>query len=102
MGTFNLQHESLKAFSPLFPASNFTRSVSHHLYHIENNPQLRTILCMAPSVNLTSHRHFLAYDEALEMFGVKFIKQNVTRIPTDKKELKLQIRATQLEKERTN
>jgi len=76
--------------------------VSYHLYHIENDPQLRAILCMVPSINLTSHGHFLAYDEALEMFGVKFVKQNMTRIPADKEELKLRIRATQLEKERTD
>jgi len=57
---------------------------------------------MAPSVNLTRPGHFFAYDEALETFGVKFVKQNVTRIPEDDDELKLRIRATQLEKERTD
>jgi hypothetical protein len=37
----------------------------------------------------------------LETYGIKFVKQNVTRIPVDRKELKLKIKATQLEKERT-
>jgi hypothetical protein len=59
------------------------------------------MLNIVPSVNLTSPGHFFAYDEALETFGVKFVKQNVTRIPADKEELKLKIKATQLEKERT-
>ncbi|GBC00037.1 hypothetical protein RclHR1_37170001, partial [Rhizophagus clarus] len=98
-------HESLKAFSPLFPISgksNYARSVTHHLYCIENDSKLRAMLCVAPSVNLTSPGHFFAYDEALETFGVKFVKQNVTRIPTDSEELKLKIKATQLEKERTD
>ncbi|PKY62807.1 hypothetical protein RhiirA4_529111, partial [Rhizophagus irregularis] len=103
-GIFNLQHESLKAFSPLFPVagkSNYARSITYHIYCIENDPLLRKMLHIAPSVNLTSPGHFFAYDEALETFGVKFVKQNVTRIPTDGEELKLKIKATQLEKERT-
>ncbi|PKK60157.1 hypothetical protein RhiirC2_793741 [Rhizophagus irregularis] len=69
--------------------SNHAKSVSHHFYHIENDPQLRAILYMVPSVKLASHGHFIAYDEALELFGVEFVKQNVTRIPTDKEKLKL-------------
>ncbi|GES82378.1 hypothetical protein GLOIN_2v1764231 [Rhizophagus clarus] len=43
------------------------------------------------------HAHWFV----LEMFSVKFVKQNVIRIPTDKEELKLKIKVTQLEKERT-
>ncbi|GET66811.1 hypothetical protein GLOIN_2v1768552 [Rhizophagus irregularis DAOM 181602=DAOM 197198] len=103
-GIFDLQHESLKAFSPLFPIagkSNYARSVTYHIHCIENNPLLRKMLRTAPSINLTSPGHFFAYDEALETFGVKFVKQNVTRIPADGEELKLRIKATQLEKERT-
>ncbi|UZO04720.1 uncharacterized protein OCT59_025091 [Rhizophagus irregularis] len=60
------------------------------------------MLRTAPPVNLTNPGHFFAYDEALETFGVKFVKQNITRISTDKEELKLRIRATQLEKDRTD
>ncbi|UZO10244.1 uncharacterized protein OCT59_001840 [Rhizophagus irregularis] len=103
-GIFDLQHESLKAFSPLFPIagkSNYARSVTYHIHCIENNPLLRKMLRTAPSINLTSPGHFFAYDEALEIFGVKFVKQNVTRIPADGEELKLRIKATQLEKEQT-
>ncbi|PKC05955.1 hypothetical protein RhiirA5_378214 [Rhizophagus irregularis] len=76
-GIFDLQHESLKAFSPLFPIagkSNYARSVTHHIYCIENNSRLRAMLRVAPSVNLTNPGHFFAYDEALETFGVKFVK----------------------------
>ncbi|RIA84599.1 hypothetical protein C1645_832024 [Glomus cerebriforme] len=43
VGIFDLQHESLKAFSPLFPVagkSNYTRSVTYHIYCIENDPQI--------------------------------------------------------------
>uniref|UniRef100_U9V7M7 Uncharacterized protein n=1 Tax=Rhizophagus irregularis (strain DAOM 181602 / DAOM 197198 / MUCL 43194) TaxID=747089 RepID=U9V7M7_RHIID len=104
-GIFDLQHESLKAFSPLFSIagkSNYARSVTHHIYCIENNSRLHAMLRVAPSINLTNPGHFFAYDEALETFGVKFVKQNVTRIPTDSEELKLKIKATQLEKERTD
>ena len=75
--------------------------MTHHIHCIENNSQLRKMLRIAPSVNLTSIGRYFAYDEALETFGVKFVKQNVTRIPADGEELKLKIKATQLEKERT-
>uniref|UniRef100_U9T453 Uncharacterized protein n=1 Tax=Rhizophagus irregularis (strain DAOM 181602 / DAOM 197198 / MUCL 43194) TaxID=747089 RepID=U9T453_RHIID len=101
-GIFDLQHESLKAFSPLFPIagkSNYARSITHHIYCIENDSKLRAMLRIAPSINLISSGHFFAYDEALKTFGIKFVKQNVTRIPTDSEELKLKIKATQLEKE---
>ncbi|PKY26951.1 hypothetical protein RhiirB3_477345 [Rhizophagus irregularis] len=104
-GIFDLQHESLKAFSPLFPIagkSNYARSVTHHIYCIENNSRLRAILRVVPSINLTNPGHFFAYDEVLKTFIVKFVKQNVIRIPTDSEELKLKIKATQLEKERTD
>ncbi|GBC00391.1 hypothetical protein RclHR1_03840013 [Rhizophagus clarus] len=46
--------------------------------------------------------HYLAFDEALETFGVKFIKQNVTRNIINKESLKHQIKAVQSEKERMN
>ncbi|CAB5180532.1 unnamed protein product [Rhizophagus irregularis] len=61
----------LKAFSPLFPVagkSNYARSITYHIYCIENDPLLRKMLHIAPSVNLTSPGHFFAYDEALEIF----------------------------------
>ncbi|RGB30387.1 hypothetical protein C1646_765410 [Rhizophagus diaphanus] len=60
------------------------------------------MLCIASSINLTSPGHFFTYDKALETFGIKFVKQNVTRIPTDLEELKLKIKAIQLEKEQTD
>ncbi|GBC10017.1 hypothetical protein RclHR1_09280008 [Rhizophagus clarus] len=50
-GVFELQHESLKAFSPLFSVAGksiYARSVAYHLYCIENNPRLRAMLRTAP------------------------------------------------------
>ncbi|GES98477.1 hypothetical protein GLOIN_2v1768552 [Rhizophagus clarus] len=64
-GVFELQHESLKAFSPLFSVAGksiYARSVAYHLYCIENNPRLRAMLRTAPFVNLTDPGHFFAYD----------------------------------------
>ncbi|CAB4484803.1 unnamed protein product [Rhizophagus irregularis] len=38
------------------------------IFRRENDPLLRKMLHIAPSVNLTSPGHFFAYDEALEIF----------------------------------
>ena len=45
------------------------------------------MLRIAPSVNLASPEHFLAYDEVLETFGIKFVNQNIARIPENEEEL---------------
>ncbi|RHZ50930.1 hypothetical protein Glove_487g10 [Diversispora epigaea] len=73
-GNNKLQIQCLSAFSPLFPIA----------------------------VNLTQNGHYFAFDEALETFGVKFIKQNITGNVVDEKNLKRQIKAAQSEKERMN
>ena len=43
------------------------------------------------SVNLTSSGHFFAFDEALERFSVKFVKQNIGGNCMNIDNLKLQI-----------
>ena len=65
-------------------------------------PYILTLLKYAGSVNLTRDEHYFAFDEALETFGVKFIKQNITGNVISEENLKLQIKAAQSEKERMN
>ncbi|RHZ88408.1 hypothetical protein Glove_23g145 [Diversispora epigaea] len=100
-----LQIQCLSAFSPLFPIAdkiNYTRSTIHFLAIIAKNPKIQTLLKYASSVNLTQNGHYFAFDEALETFGVKFIKQNITGNVVDEKNLKRQIKAAQSEKEQMN
>ena len=104
-GNSELQIQCLSAFSPLFPIAgkvNYTRSTIHFLAIIAKNPKIQTLLEYASSVNLTQNGHYFAFDEALETFGVKFIKQNITGNVVDEKNLKRQIKAAQSEKERMN
>jgi hypothetical protein len=51
-------------------------------------------------VNLTRDRHFYAYDEMLETFGIKYIKENIIENIYDNENLKRQIKASQTERER--
>ena len=103
MGNFEVQHEHLKAFAPLFPITGKSRyavSVPRFLMTVETNPTLKAKLQIVGSVNLTADEYFFAYDEALECFGVKFVKQNMTGRPTDLDNLKLVIKAAQNERDR--
>ena len=70
------------------------------LHEIDSDPYLETILHYVASVNITRANHFFAFDEALETFGVKFIKQSLTSHKIDLETLKLQIKAAQFESER--
>ncbi|GBB83785.1 hypothetical protein RclHR1_10450008 [Rhizophagus clarus] len=63
-------------------------------------PKLRILLEFVSSVNLTHDGHFYAFDETLEIFGVKYIKKNVTGNIYNIKNLKKQIKAAQIERER--
>ncbi|RHZ90049.1 hypothetical protein Glove_8g125 [Diversispora epigaea] len=104
-GNNELQIQCLSAFSPLFPIAgkiNYTRSTIHFLAIIDKNPKIQTLLKYASSVNLTQNGHYFAFDEALETFGVKFIKQNITGNVVNEKNLKRQIKAAQSEKEQMN
>ncbi|PKY33084.1 hypothetical protein RhiirB3_451730 [Rhizophagus irregularis] len=80
IGNYELQHDSLTAFAPLFPAAgknNYTTSVAHFL-----------------------KGHYSGFDEALEMYGVGYVKKNIIGNVINQENLNLQIRATQEEKER--
>ena len=103
MGNFEVQHECLRAFAPLFPVcgkNRYAESVTHFLMTVETNPELKAKLQAVGSTNLTASEHFFAFDEALETFGVKFIKQNMTGCSTDLENLKLVIKAAQNERDR--
>jgi hypothetical protein len=54
------------------------------------------------SVNLTNHGHYLGYDEALERFGVKFVKQTIVGDPMNEENLRNNIRSAQTIHERLN
>ena len=72
---------NLAAFAPLFPAARkyrYASSVLHFLAQVCDDVQLQELLKMVCSVNITHEGHYLAFDKALEIYGVKFIKQNIT------------------------
>ncbi len=98
-----MQFENLTAFFSLFSVAgknNYTRSVTYFLFNINNNLELQTLLQYVCFVNLTSSGHFFAFDEALERFGVKFVKQNIGGNCMDIDNLKLQISSVQAERDR--
>ncbi|GET55152.1 hypothetical protein GLOIN_2v1761305 [Rhizophagus irregularis DAOM 181602=DAOM 197198] len=103
IGNYELQHDSLTAFAPLFPAAgknNYTTSVAHFLSILKKYPNLEKKLKHCASINLTRKGHYLAYDEALEVHGVGYVKQNIIGNVINQENLNLQIKATQEEKER--
>jgi hypothetical protein len=104
-GNWDFQIESLIAFGPLFPVAgkvNYATSVCHFLAMINKDPQFDAILRTVSSINLTRPDHYLGFDEALETYGVKFVKQFLTKSIADEESLKLQIKSVQDEKERLN
>jgi len=74
-------------------------SVTHFLMTVETNPELKAKLQTVGSINLTAGEHFFAFDEALETFGVKFVKQNMIGCSADSENLKLVIKAAQSERD---
>ena len=103
IGNFEMQLHSLCAFAPLFPVtgkSNYARSVAFYLSYLHEEPALRELLQYVASVNLTKKEQYFAFDEALETFGVKFIKQNIGGDLTDPQNLMIQIQGAQTERER--
>jgi len=89
----------------LFPCTgrvNYFKSVAQFLAEYQRYPQLQQLLQHACSVNITKEGHYLAFDEALEFFGVKFVKQNLKNRIIDEKDLKQQIKAVQSERARTD
>ena len=108
IGNFDLQRNSLSAAGPLFASaakSNYTTAIAHFLATIAAHPRLEEKLryCGAFKIphDVDDERHIcFGFDEALETFGVRFIKGNVSGNIIDEKNLKNQIKASQSERER--
>jgi hypothetical protein len=112
LGDHDLQKNSLAAGSPLFASAGknrYTTAISHHLAIIASHPQLEEKLRIVGGYkiprdveeNIESAQHIcFAFDEALETFGVKFIKQNIRVNNLNQENLKLQIKASQDERDR--
>ncbi|CAG8753362.1 19873_t:CDS:2, partial [Cetraspora pellucida] len=95
---YRMQMANLAAFAPLFFAAGkfkYASAVAHFLAQIHDDSQLQKLLKTVCSVNLTSDGHYLAFDEALETYGVKFIKQNIIGNLTDQQTMMLKIKAAQ-------
>src|SRR6185436_9215997 len=98
IGNFNLQKETLSAAGPLYASaakSNYTTSIAHYLSTLAAHPQLEKKLhhCGSFKIPNKDARHIcFGFDEALETFGVKFIKQNISGNVIDEKNLKNQIK----------
>jgi hypothetical protein len=102
-GNYKMQMENLAAFAPLFSAAGkfrYASSVAHFLVQVRDDPQLQKLLQMVCSVNLTREGHYLAFDETIEVYGVKFIKQNISGNLVHQETLDLKITAAQSEWER--
>ncbi|GES96424.1 hypothetical protein GLOIN_2v1482460 [Rhizophagus clarus] len=109
VGNFGLQRDSLSAAGPLYASaakSNYTTAIAHFLATIAAHPQLEKKLnyCSAfkipHDIDSGLHHVCFGFDEALETFGVRFIKGNISGNIIDEKNLKDQIKASQSERER--
>ena len=107
VGNYNLQKNALAAFGGLFASAAktyYASSVCHFIGILEKFLRLEDKLRYAASIRIDHNEkrkgHFFAYDEALETFGVKFIKQNISRNVINMKSLKLQIKSAQTERDR--
>src|SRR2546429_4747634 len=109
IGNFDLQRNALSAAGPLYASaakSNYTTAIAHFLATIAAHPQLEEKLrcCGAFKIPQSDpknvHNVCFGFDEALETFGVRFIKGNVSGNVIDEKNLKNQIKASQSERER--
>ncbi|PKY52259.1 hypothetical protein RhiirA4_496135 [Rhizophagus irregularis] len=108
IGNFSIQKDSLAAAAPLFASaakSNYTTAIAHYLSTLAAFPQLEEKLHYVGSFKIPREQNeenhiCLGFDEALETFGVKYVKQNVTGNTIDEKCLKDQIKAVQDERAR--
>jgi hypothetical protein len=75
-------------------------SVTTFLESVSRHPQQHELLKHVASVNITRKNHYLAFDEALEQYGVKFVKQNLASSLSDPVILNQRITAIQDERER--
>ncbi|RGB23078.1 hypothetical protein C1646_775049 [Rhizophagus diaphanus] len=86
--------------------SNYTTAIAHYLSIIVAYPKLEERLnyCSAfkipRNVNKDSRHVYFGFNEVLEIFGVRFIKQNVYGNIIDKKNLRDQIKSSQDKRER--
>lgn len=107
---FGIQKNSLATAAPLFASaakSNYTTAIAHFLSTIAAHPQLEKKLNHVGSFKIPhkneendSYHTCLGFDEALETFGVKYVKQNITGNTIDEKSLRNQIKACQDERDR--
>ncbi|RIB03902.1 hypothetical protein C2G38_2048881 [Gigaspora rosea] len=100
-GVLNL----LMPFAPLFHITRkyrYAESVARFITELQNELQLLQNLQTVPSINLTQEGHYFAFDEALETFGIKFLKENMTGCATNLENLELNIKAAQTEYVRLN
>ena len=107
VGNYKLQKNALFCFAGLFASagkSNYSVSVTQYLGILAQHPKLEEKLECASSVKIDNDEkrkgHYFAFDEALETFGVKFIKQNITGNVINVDNLKLQVKAAQSERDR--
>ncbi|RIB26762.1 hypothetical protein C2G38_2138146 [Gigaspora rosea] len=103
MANFDLQIHSLMAFALLFPRTKkyrYSESVARFLSDLKKEPQFLQDLRTVPSINLTQPGHYFAFDESLETFSVKFVKENITGRATNPDNLKQNIKSAQSEYER--
>ncbi len=114
VGNFNLQRDSLFATGPLYTStakSNYTTAIAHFLATIKAYLELKERLhyCNAFKIPYdidknpkSAHHVCFGFDEALETFDLKYIKQNINRNVIDEKNLKNQIKSSQSERDRIN
>ncbi|RHZ49355.1 hypothetical protein Glove_522g81 [Diversispora epigaea] len=87
---------------------NYTTAIAHYFSIITVHPKLEKKLCYCSAFKIPNNindpnneRHIcFEFDEALETFGVRFIKQNINENIFDKKTLRDQIKISQDEKKR--
>ncbi|CAG8765642.1 9922_t:CDS:2, partial [Cetraspora pellucida] len=99
----DMQLKNLAAFAPLFPVAgknNYAMSIAFFLESILHHPQQYELLRHVASVNIIREYYYLAFDEALEQYGIKFIKQNLASGLSDSVLLKQRIAAIQDEHKR--
>ncbi|CAG8752142.1 10683_t:CDS:2 [Rhizophagus irregularis] len=106
VGNYKLQKNALACFADLFTSagkSNYSSSVTQYFGMLAQYPKLEEKLKCVSSVKIDNDEkrkgHYFTFDEALETFGIKFIKQNITGNVVDDNKLKLQVKAAQSERD---
>ncbi|RIA89763.1 hypothetical protein C1645_824334 [Glomus cerebriforme] len=82
--------------------NNLLKTCYFFLAHLAKHPELKELLKHACLINIIREKHFFAFDEALETFGVKYVKQNISGNPINTEQLKNQIKAVQSERDQIN